>query len=375
VESAASKKRRFWSAWCNFLALNFPQLDAKMRCRTPPQRVKLLAAFAQHVRTGGVSRTTKQVCTQTVEVALHAISTTFQMDHEPSPLVTTQGKYMNKISQLLESYRREDPPSKPKLAVPLLVPNYLVLAGLNSNDPKQQAVGNLATIAFHYLLRSGEYTFVNPKQRCQTKQFRVCDVIFWKGNTILPHSLPLETLLRDATEGTLNISNQKNGKRAQTIHQEVTGTPPCPVHALIRQVKQILQYINDTSTIISTFSSQWYSQSRELRVGCITRALQTAVQHLRLDRQGIRPSNVSSHSLRAGEATAIDLNNIPDSTIQKMGRWSSNTFLICIHEQIAAFSRGVPKQMGLKVTFKSIRRSFEPINSPELHTAPCLAQN
>jgi len=296
------------------------------------------------------------------------------MDHEPSPVVTAQGKYTKKISQLLESYRREDPPSKPKLAVPLSVPNYLVLAGLQSTDPKRKAVGNLATIAFHYLLRSGEYTFVNPKQRRRTKQFRVCDVIFWKGNEILPHSLPLETLLRDATEGTLNISNQKNGKRAQTIHQEVTGTPPCPVHALIRQVKHILNHTSDTSTIISTFFSPKYPQGRALRVGCITRALQKAVTHLRLDKQGIRPSDVSSHSLRAGGATAMHLNNIPDSTIQKMGRWSSDTFLIYIHEQIAAFSKGVSKQMGLKVNFKNIRRSFEPINSPVLRLAPSITQ-
>jgi hypothetical protein len=71
----------------------------------------------------------------------------------------------------------------------------------------------------------------------------------------------------------------------------------------------------------------------------------------------------------------MHLNNIPDRTIQKMGRWSSDTFIIYIHKQIAAFSRGVSKQMGPKVNFKNIRRSFEPINSPELHTALCLAQN
>jgi hypothetical protein len=340
-----------------------------MRCRSAPQRVELLAAFAHHVRSGGVSKRAKQVRTQTVEVALRAISTTFQMDHEPSPVVTTQGKYTKKISQLLESYRREDPPSKPKLAVPLSVPNYLVLAGLASNDPKRKAVGNMATIAFHYLLRGGEYTFVNPKQRRRTKQFRVCDVIFWHNDTILPHALPIATLLRDTTEGTLNISNQKNGKRAQTIHQETTNTTPCPVHALIRQIKHILQHTDDTSTIISTFFSTRYPKGRALRTTCITRALQKTVTHLRLDRQGIRPTDVSSHSLRAGGATAMHLNGIPDRTIQKMGRWSSDTFLIYIHEQIAAFSRGVSKQMGLQVNFKNIRRAFEPINSPKLRIA------
>ena len=259
--------------------------------------------------------------------------------------------------------------------MPLSVPNYLVLTGIHTNDPKKRAVGNLATIAFHYLLRSGEYTFVNPNQRRRTKQFRICDVIFWKNDTILPHTLPLATLLRDVTEGTLNISNQKNGKRAQTIHQEVTGTLPCPVHALVRQVKQILQNTNDTSTIISTFYSHQYPQGRALRVGCVTRAIQKTVTILRLDRQGIRPSDVSSHSLRAGGATAMHLNGIPDSTIQKLGRWSSDTFLIYIHEQIAAFSKGVSKQMGLRVNFKNIRREFAPISSPELRTAACTTQN
>jgi hypothetical protein len=103
VELTASKKRRFWWAWCNFLALNFPQHEAKMCCRTPPQRVELLAAFAQHVRTRGVSRTSKQVRTQPVKVALCAISTAFQMDHEPSPLVTAQGKYRKKSASFLKA--------------------------------------------------------------------------------------------------------------------------------------------------------------------------------------------------------------------------------------------------------------------------------
>jgi hypothetical protein len=60
--------------------------------------------------------------------------------------------------------------------------------------------------------------------------------------------------------------------------------------------------------------------------------------------------------------------------IQKMERWSSDTFLIYIHEQITAFFRGVSKQMGFKVNFKNIRRSFEPINLPELHTTLGLTQ-
>jgi hypothetical protein len=118
-------------------------------------------------------------------------------------------------------------------------------------------------------------------------------------------------------------------------------------------VKQILQYTTDTSTIISTFFSQRYPQGRALRVGCITRALQTAARHLRLNRQGIRPSDFSSYSLRAGGATAMHLYNIPDRRIQKMGRWSSDTFLIYIHEQIAAFPGAYQNKWGLRLISKT----------------------
>ena len=90
----------------------------------------------------------------------------------------------------------------------LSVPTYLVLAGLSSNDSKQKSIGNMTTIVFHYLLRGGEYTFVNPKQRRGTTQFRVCNVILWHKNTILPHSLPIEINYFDCSNAFLdNTSN------------------------------------------------------------------------------------------------------------------------------------------------------------------------
>ncbi|KAH8930079.1 hypothetical protein BT69DRAFT_1180113, partial [Atractiella rhizophila] len=41
-------------------------------------------------------------------------------------------------------------------------------------------------------------------------------------------------------------------------------------------------------------------------------------------------SDVAGHSLRSGGATHLAANGIPDSTIQKIGRWSSEAFQIYI---------------------------------------------
>ena len=74
--------------------------------------------------------------------------------------------------------------------------------------------------------------------------------------------------------------------------------------------------------------------------------IKNAVRALRLDEKGFPPEAVSSHSLRAGGAMAMHLNNIDWDTIQKQGRWSSNTFLMYIHEQISAFSAGLSAKMS-----------------------------
>jgi hypothetical protein len=51
---------------------------------------------------------------------------------------------------------------------------------------------------------------------------------------------------------------------------------------------------------------------------------------------------------------AMKLNNIDRDTIKKFGRWSSDTFLMYIHEQISAFSAGVSKKMTNNIQFHNI---------------------
>ena len=181
-------------------------------------------------------------------MALRSIASKFLLDGEQSPLGTPKSGYPKAIQQLLEGYRQEDPPSQPKIAVPLTVPCFIFQKGMLSTCPRAKAAGDLALIVLYYLLRIGNYTYHRPSNRRRTQHFRLHDVAFWHNTTLLPHDLPIQVLLAQCTSATLSISNQKNGRHNQSIHQEVVACTSCPFHALIQRVKHIQSHTSSTST-------------------------------------------------------------------------------------------------------------------------------
>ncbi len=101
-----------------------------------------------------------------------------------------------------------------------------------------QAVGDLALIAFYYLLRIGEYMVKGKWNGSkQTVQFKLEDVSFFKKNkwgtlVCLPKNDPY-SLIATADSTTLKVDNQKNGWKGVCVHQEVNGEAiNCPVQAL-----------------------------------------------------------------------------------------------------------------------------------------------
>ena len=99
----------------------------------------------------------------------------------------------------------------------------------------------------------------------------------------------------------------------------------------------------------------------------MTKAIRNTAKELELDKQGLTPKHIASHSLCVGGAMALHIAGVPDTTIKKLGRWSSDTFLVYIHEQIAIFSKGISSKMAQHVQFHNI--AFRPITAvPELHS-------
>ena len=85
---------------------------------------------------------------------------------------------------------------------------------------------------------------------------------------------------------------------------------------------------------------------------------------MNLAHKGIDPDLLGSHSLRAGGAMALKLQNYADTTIQKLGRWSSTTWLQYIHTQIAHLVKGVASNMSVDLPFYNIAFIEAPTSSP-----------
>ena len=161
-------------------------------------------------------------------------------------------EYTQRRFNALKGFKRNDEPSRPKLAIPVIVVQFLVYSA-QFQDKKTKAIADLCLIAFYYLLRVGEYTYHKKSQRRRTKQFRVGDVKFWNNtHTLPPEYHSVLKLFQACTASTLGISNQKNGRRNQVIHQEAIHSDFCPSRALIRRVKHILAHTSDKNTMLGT---------------------------------------------------------------------------------------------------------------------------
>lgn len=221
--------------------------------------------------------------------------------------------------------------------------------------PKTQTMADLCLIAFYFLLRVGEYTHHGSKDQRRTQQFRAGDVTFWDENhNIIPNTSPLKDLYQ-ADSVTLKIDNQKNGVRGGTINHSALHTSLCPLRAVARRVHTIMNHSNgQKSQILSTYFDK-KGRTKSVTSTHINTAIKSAVKALGLDKQGFSPRSISSHSLRAGSAMALHLNGASSDTIRKMGRWSSDTFLMYIHEQVSAFSAGLSAKMATEIGWHNIK--------------------
>ena len=256
---------------------------------------------------------------------------------------------------MLRGYRRTDPKSSPQLAVPVTITEHLLNQAWQqpTHCPRQLAEADLINIAFYYLLRVGEYT--KPRStKTNTIPIRVSDITFRRANgTLIPNNKPLAVLLT-ATEATIRMPNQKNGVKGQCIHQECTGNHYSPVKSLARRVHNILSNNGLPTTNLFQYSHPLYTDWRTINASHINTTLKQAAGEIGLYKLGYSEGDVSSHSLRAGGAMAMHLNGIDPNTIQKMGRWKSNTFLMYIHEQISAFATGVSLKMSNAIPSRHI---------------------
>ena len=139
----------------------------------------------------------------------------------------------------------------------------------------------------------------------------------------------------------------------ETIHQEaVKTTKNNPIAALAYRVHHILSNGGTPDMLLCTYFVD--ADAHTIKASDIVAAVRKATALLKLNEQAIDPDLVGAHSLRAGGAMALRLHGYDDTTIMKMGRWTSTTFLEYIHTQIAHLSKGVSSKMSNEIPFTNI---------------------
>ncbi len=212
-------------------------------------------------------------------------------------------------------------------------------------------MADLVVIAFFYLLRVGEYTTsLREHEKC-TVPLRKCDVRLWKDGNLLDRELELRDLLT-ADSATISIANTKNGTKGAVVHHNAIGGAICPVAALLARRVANLRGMEPACRL----SMVCHPATRATRVldQFITVAVRWGATFDCLLDKGYTLDRVSSHSLWPGGAMAIKLSGATDSTIMRIGRWMSLTYLIYIHSQIGALSTGVAWKMSQEFTFQNV---------------------
>ena len=366
MEKTHRAREKYWIHWSNYA--KSVGIDPLLQETSPLIRDLVITAFAARVRTGYYGQG-RQIQVQSVTQALSAISKTIELAGYRSPVYRAPSVYNLPIARQVEGYRREDPPSVPQLAVPVSVPESMAERAYLTTNPLLQAIADLAVIAFYYLLRVGEYTAAKTVERngqtirtTRTVQFTVGCIGFHKDGKVVERRSSLDDLL-ECDQCTYKITNQKSGRMGQTIsHETIRDHDHGPVKATARRVHHILSNGGDEDTIISAYMNDagiWNTvSSAQMRSG-----VRNSVKELGLHKNGIDADLVGVHSLRAGGAMAMKLAGETDTTIKKYGRWSSNTWLDYIHNQIAHLAKNnVSTKMSTRFTFTNIANIEKPPN-------------
>jgi hypothetical protein len=341
-------RNRYWQARRSHCLL-YPENDNGPLM--PPTNVgDMLLTFAVAVREGkyGLGR---QVKVQSVAVALRSVAQKYVLDGHPDPRRASPAQHALNlpIARILKRFDDDDPPPEPKLAIP--VSTITAIARGYRFTERHSVVADLVLVAFFYLLRVGEYTSQSNPRPKRTIPLRKCDVRLWKNGSILDHdsSSPAALLLADSA--TVSIANTKNGTKGAFVHHFAVGGPICPVAALARRIGNLRgqPVLTPLSSVAGSARGSTAISDRD-----ITIAVRWGATADCLLSRGYTLDRVSSHSLRAGGAMAMKLSGASDSTIMRIGRWTSLTYLTYIHSQIGALSAGVAWKMSQCFQFQNV---------------------
>jgi hypothetical protein len=210
-----------------------------------------------------------------------------------------------------------------------------------SSHIRTRITAHLIIAAFFFLLRVGEYTKSREKRR--TIPLRKKDIRLWRSGVLLPSDAPLAVLLT-ADAVTVCLENQKNGHKNAILHHTSSGDTTLDPVTSFAVLIHALQNLPPTTPIGSFRDGQ--GQLHQITATEIRSAIQIGATSDHLPASGYSLSRIGSHSLRSGGAMHLKLAGYDNDIIQKLGRWSSNTYLHYIQTQIGQLTAGVAQRMA-----------------------------
>ena len=248
------------------------------------------------------------------------------------------------LSRQIAGYVDADPSVKQEKALPLSVFRALLA---NTFSPTDAAMGELATGAFFFGMRSCEYLTVTGSRK--TKQLTVKDIRFFKNNVELTDKR--SPFIEFADTVSITFVFQKNKQKMITVTQPRSGKTICPVRIWAKIILRIMSYkgSSDRTKVNAVLVGK--------RLTYVTRA--AMLKHIRhtvdnMTGLGFTGADVGTHSIRASLAMALYLSKRPISTIMLLGRWCSDAFLLYIRRQVQEFSAGVSADMVSHENFFTI---------------------
>ncbi len=307
--------------------------------QTVKDKIPIVQVFLRRVRTGRSSAQQRPIKSRSAEDYLRSVAQAYLAMGAPDPRLDASGHVDFRLTRMLKTYSKEDPPPDRVKPIPIPVIRRIMAVALASQDAFNIAIADMICIAFFFLLRPGEYAISTS----ESTPFELKDVQLFRGQQRLNLNSALDAELLSATFASLTFDKQKNAVRGEVVGHAPSGALDlCPARAIARRVLHLRHHNAPEDTPLAHVYTP--NGPKIIKPAHITDAIRLAVTFLGPS-LGFTASDVSARCLRAAGANALLCGGVDTDVIRLLGRWRSDEMLRYLHTQAGPVLRDFSRKM------------------------------